>query len=119
MKQDSSFRDLNIRRAHAESRAALNNQRSNESRCESERAPFLSRAARRLGSLLLTATLLAWAGIQSPNVFLARSFAADSKQAQAEMVKVEPGHFLMGDKDQPDAKPHEVALSGFYMESTS
>jgi len=39
--------------------------------------------------------------------------ATDSK---AEMVAIPAGRFVMGDKDQADAPPHEVTVSAFYMD---
>ncbi len=34
----------------------------------------------------------------------------------AEMVKITGGRFLMGDKEEVDATPHEVAVSSFYID---
>ncbi|MGE5294862.1 MAG: formylglycine-generating enzyme family protein [Solirubrobacterales bacterium] len=36
--------------------------------------------------------------------------------ASAEMVQIPGGQFTMGDKDEPDAAPHEVAVSPFLMD---
>jgi formylglycine-generating enzyme required for sulfatase activity len=48
-------------------------------------------------------------------VFLGMSaFAVDG--ALAEMVEIKAGKFVMGDKAEPDAVPHEVMLSGFMMD---
>ena len=45
---------------------------------------------------------------------------ANSNEAKSdpkpEMVKLAEGRFTMGDKAQPDAKPHEVLVSSFYMD---
>jgi formylglycine-generating enzyme required for sulfatase activity len=38
--------------------------------------------------------------------------------APKEMVSIPGGRFLMGDKDEADAKPHEVAVSTFFMDKT-
>ena len=32
------------------------------------------------------------------------------------MVPIPAGRFIMGDKEQVDAPPHEVAVSAFYMD---
>lgn len=41
-------------------------------------------------------------------------FAAEAPLA--EMVEIKPGKFMMGDKNEPDAPPHEVTVSGFMMD---
>ena len=39
--------------------------------------------------------------------------ATDSK---ADLVQIQGGRFMMGDKDEVDATPHEVVVSSFYMD---
>jgi formylglycine-generating enzyme required for sulfatase activity len=34
----------------------------------------------------------------------------------AEMVELKPGKFMMGDKNEPDAPPHEVSVNGFMID---
>jgi formylglycine-generating enzyme required for sulfatase activity len=41
---------------------------------------------------------------------------SSAKDSKAEMVQLPAGRFIMGDKDQADAAPHEVSLSAFYMD---
>jgi formylglycine-generating enzyme required for sulfatase activity len=38
------------------------------------------------------------------------------KSSDSGMVLIASGHFMMGDKDEPDATPHEVTVSSFYMD---
>src|ERR1041385_6578468 len=45
---------------------------------------------------------------------LAPAFAAEAPLA--EMVEIKGGKFMMGDKAEPDATPHEVTVSGFMMD---
>jgi sulfatase modifying factor 1 len=45
---------------------------------------------------------------------LACAFAAEAPLA--EMVEIKSGKFMMGDKAEPDAAPHEVTVSGFLMD---
>ena len=52
--------------------------------------------------LLLTAHLL--------------SFTAPAAEPLAEMVEIKPGKFIMGDKAEPDATPHEVSVSAFFID---
>jgi formylglycine-generating enzyme len=42
--------------------------------------------------------------------------ASTSGPLKPEMVKVAEGRFLMGDKDQSDAKPHAVSVSSFWID---
>jgi len=42
----------------------------------------------------------------------------DIPGAVKNMIRIPGGRFLMGDKGQSDAKPHEVAVSGFLMDKT-
>src|SRR5262245_16763548 len=37
--------------------------------------------------------------------------------ASAGMARISAGHFVMGDKSEPDAPPHEVALSAFLIDT--
>jgi formylglycine-generating enzyme required for sulfatase activity len=39
-----------------------------------------------------------------------------SVEAPGDMVQINGGRFLMGDKDQPDAPPHEVMLDSFHID---
>jgi formylglycine-generating enzyme required for sulfatase activity len=50
---------------------------------------------------------------RAPGVAAPGQSATDSK---AEMVQIPGGRFVMGDKDQADARPHEVTVSAFYMD---
>ena len=49
-----------------------------------------------------------------PNASLSTNVSATPK----EMVRISAGRFLMGDKDEADAKPHEVAVNSFFMDKT-
>ena len=49
-----------------------------------------------------------------PNASLSTNVSATPK----DMVRIPAGRFLMGDKDEGDAKPHEVAVSSFFMDKT-
>jgi formylglycine-generating enzyme required for sulfatase activity len=67
---------------------------------------------------LAVAALLALAGDPLRHSWLASAAsAAEAKtEAKAEMVKVAGGQFMMGDKDQADAKPHAVSVSPFIID---
>ncbi len=39
-----------------------------------------------------------------------------TEPSQSEMVRISGGRFMMGDKDEVDAPPHEVVVSPFYMD---
>jgi formylglycine-generating enzyme required for sulfatase activity len=47
-----------------------------------------------------------------------RSAAPAPTATQTNMVRIPAGRFLMGDKDQGDAKPHSVAVSSFLIDKT-
>jgi sulfatase modifying factor 1 len=51
----------------------------------------------------------------NPNKTAAVSSIAGTN-SQGEMVQISGGRFMMGDKDEVDATPHEVAVSSFFME---
>ena len=40
----------------------------------------------------------------------------NGKRSKADMVQIAGGRFMMGDKDQVDAAPHEVMVSSFYID---
>jgi formylglycine-generating enzyme required for sulfatase activity len=42
--------------------------------------------------------------------------ASSSHSAGASMAQVPAGHFLMGDADEVDATPHEIAVSSFFLD---
>src|SRR5436190_12013411 len=71
--------------------------------------------------------LLFWAGCERtsapaeaklPTVALAQnaSPATNASATAPNLVRIAAGRFLMGDKAQSDAKPHEVAVSAFLMD---
>src|SRR5437879_2708811 len=71
--------------------------------------------------LVFLAALGLVAGLQNASSQTPATPAPDSRSpspaAKAGMVKIAEGRFIMGDKSQPDAKPHEVAVSSFYIDS--
>ena len=77
---------------------------------------------------LIAASLLVWAGCERTPVTHEPN-PTDTAPAQSstpsnvlgtasEMAPIPGGRFLMGDKAQPDAKPHEVSVSAFLMDKT-
>src|SRR5512137_1159162 len=44
--------------------------------------------------------------------------ATDAPAVPAGMVRINAGRFLMGAKGEVDAKPHEIAVSAFFMDAT-
>src|ERR1043165_2892359 len=54
----------------------------------------------------------------APAALLQENAAPDqrSKDAKADMVLIAGGKFIMGDKEQVDATPHEVVVSAFLMD---
>ena len=76
----------------------------------------------RLGFLLAAVSAM-FAGCERHSAMVApQSAATNSSAASApskwEMAKVAGGRFMMGDKEEVDAAPHEVSVSAFYMDST-
>jgi formylglycine-generating enzyme required for sulfatase activity len=78
---------------------------------------------------IIAAGLLWWSGCErSPSTDEAKPAEANPAQAPSpgtnargmgpEMVRLPGGRFQMGDKGQPDAKPHMVEVSPFFMDST-
>jgi formylglycine-generating enzyme required for sulfatase activity len=61
--------------------------------------------------LSIGATLLVFA-----LVFLNAAVVSAVEAPLADMVEIKGGKFMMGDKAEPDATPHEVAVSGFMMD---
>jgi len=52
--------------------------------------------------------------VGTPNVAMAAS--PSTANAASEMVQILPGRFVMGEKSEVDATPHEVTISGFLMD---
>src|SRR6188472_4145511 len=46
------------------------------------------------------------------------SLSAIESGVPKEMLRIPAGRFQMGDKDESDAKPHEVAVNAFFMDKT-
>ena len=78
---------------------------------------------------IIAAGLLWWSGCERrPSTNEAKPTGANPAQAPSpgtnargtgpEMVSIPGGRFQMGDKRQPDAKPHMVEVSPFFMDST-
>jgi formylglycine-generating enzyme required for sulfatase activity len=76
---------------------------------------------------MIAAGLLLWAGCErAPETDPAKSTASRPTQSPttgtnapgtvADMVRIPEGRFLMGEKGQVDAKPHEAAISAFLMD---
>ncbi len=78
---------------------------------------------------ILAASLLGWTGCErTPGANEAKPTPASPPEHPSPgttatatgpaMIPIPGGRFLMGDKGQPDATPHEVAVSAFLMDST-
>jgi len=80
-------------------------------------------------AVMIAAGLLLWGGCErTPGTNVAEPASASPVQSSspttnatgtiAGMVRIPEGRFQMGDKGQVDAKPHEVAVSAFFMDRT-
>jgi formylglycine-generating enzyme required for sulfatase activity len=71
--------------------------------------------------LLLSAALALLQGCErkapdSSSKTAAKGSGDAATESKAEMVQMRGGRFMMGDKDEVDAPPHEVAVSPFYID---
>jgi eukaryotic-like serine/threonine-protein kinase len=66
--------------------------------------------------LSLSVFVLAACNRQTPSAAPPPTTAPPPSAAKSDMVSIPAGRFLMGDKEQADAPPHEVAVSAFCMD---
>jgi len=55
-------------------------------------------------------------GSTSPATYRPPSNSVSSSGSSATMLEIPAGRFMMGDADEVDAAPHEVSVSGFYLD---